>query len=67
MRGTGCREEDEEEDEEERRKERTVRCLVLTDFCRLIPPDPPWYCIRTGSFFGLISSASILRQGIYSN
>lgn len=35
--------------------------------CRRIPPDPPSYCIRPGSFYGLISSASILRQSIYSN
>lgn len=66
MGGRGCGEEDDDEDEK-RREERAIRCLVLTDFCRLIPPDPPCYCIRPGSFFGLISSASILRQSIYSN
>jgi hypothetical protein len=38
--------------------------LVLTDFCRLIPPDPPRYCIRPGSFFGLIASASILQWSL---
>jgi len=36
-----CGEEEDEEDEERRRKEGEIRCLVLTDFCRLIPPDPP--------------------------
>jgi hypothetical protein len=63
-------EEEGEEEEEGTRKEqvkREIGCLVLTDFCRLIPPDPPHYCIRPGSFFGLIASASILQRWIYSN
>lgn len=48
-------------------EEEVKREIVLTDFHRLIPPDPPHYCIRPGSFFGLIASASILRWWIYSN
>lgn len=56
-----------EEEEERRRREQVKREIVLTDFCRLIPPDPPHYCIRPGSFFGLIASASILQWWIYSN
>jgi hypothetical protein len=50
-----------EEEEEGANKER-FGTLVLTDFCRLIPPDPPHYCFRPGSFFGLIGSASILQR-----
>jgi hypothetical protein len=48
------------EDEERRRKDQIIGCFVLTDFCRLMPPDPPHNCIRPGSFFGLIGSASIV-------
>ena len=63
-------EEEEVEKEVERRREqvkREIGSLVLTDFCRLIPPDPPHYCIRSGSFFGLIASTSILQRWVYSN
>lgn len=65
-----AREEEGGDEEEERRREqvkREIGCLVLTDFYRLIPPDPPHYCFRSGSFFGLIAFASILQWWFYSN
>jgi hypothetical protein len=59
------------EEEEERRGEEEERAsvnkIVLTDFSPANSARSPSYCIRPGSFFGLIASASILRWWIYSN
>jgi len=55
--GIGGGEEEEEEEEgmaKARRDE--ARQVLLTDFCRLIPPDPPY-----GSFFGFPSSRFIIN------
>ena len=56
--GIGGGEEEEEEEEEGMAKARRdeARQVLLTDFCRLIPPDPPY-----GSFFGFPSSRFIIN------
>jgi len=47
--GIGGGEEEEEEEGMAKARRDEARQVLLTDFCRLIPPDPPY-----GSFFGFL-------------
>ena len=54
--GIGGGEEEEEEEGMAKARRDEARQVLLTDFCRLIPPDPPY-----GSIFGIPSFRFIIN------